>query len=220
MTVPSTTHNLNGFLKNVVSRTKGAKSALSTLIISRLWNFSIELKPSQFHFCFGSQGYILKLIANHQYCLESSSLKSYKTTVFSHVNVLSRIANGSHCVFLRGFFFKWPDYQILLWILFYYRIHYELLNRKRGKKQQLVTGGSKRFLTLWAFFPSTLMMLLTVFITLIINAWYVCCKYKTMFHFYIERTCVPSSSFGGRCIRCTNSSTCRAFSILVKVFLN
>lgn len=118
MTVPSTTHNLNGFLKNVVSRTKGAKSALSTLIISRLWNFSIELKPSQFHFCFGSQGYILKLIANHQYCLESSSLKSYKTTVFSHVNVLSRIANGSHCVFLRGFFFKWPDYQILLWIFF------------------------------------------------------------------------------------------------------
>lgn len=147
MTVPSTTHNLNGFLKNVVSRTKGAKSALSTLIISRLWNFSIELKPSQFHFCFGSQGYILKLIANHQYCLESSSLKSYKTTVFSHVNVLSRIANGSHCVFLRGFFFKWPDYQILLWIFFYYRIHYELLNRKRGKKQQLVTGGSKRLLT-------------------------------------------------------------------------
>lgn len=118
MTVPSTTHNLNGFLKNVVSRTKGAKSALSTLIISRLWNFSIELKPSQFHFCFGSQGYILKLIANHQYCLESSSLKSYKTTVFSHVNVLSRIANGSHCVFLRDFFFKWPDYQILLWIFF------------------------------------------------------------------------------------------------------
>lgn len=106
MTVPSTTHNLNGFLKNVVSQTKGAKSALSTLIISRLWNFSIELKPSQFHLCFGSQGYILKLIANHQYCLESSSLKSYKTTVFSHVNVLSRIANGSHCVFLRGFFFK------------------------------------------------------------------------------------------------------------------
>lgn len=220
MTVPSTTHNLNGFLKNVVSRTKGAKSALSTLIISRLWNFSIELKPSQFHLCFGSQGYILKLIANHQYCLESSSLKSYKTTVFSHVNVLSRIANGSHCVFLRGFFFKWPDYQILLWIFFYYRIHYELLNRKRGKKQQLVTGGSKRLLTPWAFFPSTLMMFLTVFITLIINAWYVCCKYKTMFHFYIERTCVPSSSFGGRCIRCTNSSTCRAFSILVKVFLN
>lgn len=221
MTVPSTTHNLNGFLKNVVSRTKGAKSALSTLIISRLWNFSIELKPSQFHLCFGSQGYIHKLIANHQYCLESSSLKSYKTTVFSHVNVLSRIANGSHCVFLRGFFFKWPDYQILLWIFFYYRIHYELLNRKRGKKkQQLVTGGSKRLLTPWAFFPSTLMMFLTVFITLIINAWYVCCKYKTMFHFYIERTCVPSSSFGGRCIRCTNSSTCRAFSILVKVFLN
>lgn len=108
MTVPSTTHNLNGFLKNVVSRTKGAKSALSTLIISRLWNFSIELKPSQFHFCFGSQGYILKLIANHQYCLESSSLKSYKTTVFSHVNVLSRIANGSHCVFLRGFFLNDP----------------------------------------------------------------------------------------------------------------
>lgn len=118
MTVPSTTHNLNGYLKNVVSRTKGVKSALSTLIISRLWNFSIELKPSQFHLCFGSQGYILKLIANHQYCLESSSLKSYKTTVFSHVNVLSRIANGSHCVFLRGFFFKWPDYQILLWIFF------------------------------------------------------------------------------------------------------
>lgn len=108
MTVPSTTHNLNGFLKNVVSRTKGAKSALSTLIISRLWNFSIELKPSQFHLCFGSQGYILKLIANHQYCLESSSLKSYKTTVFSHVNVLSRIANGSHCVFLRGFFLNDP----------------------------------------------------------------------------------------------------------------
>lgn len=183
MTVPSTTHNLNGFLKNVVSRTKGAKSALSTLIISRLWNFSIELKPSQFHLCFGSQGYIHKLIANHQYCLESSSLKSYKTTVFSHVNVLSRIANGSHCVFLRGFFFKWPDYQILLWIFFYYRIHYELLNRKRGKKQQLVTGGSKRLLTPWAFFPSTLMMFLTVFITLIINAWYVCCKYMTMFHF-------------------------------------
>lgn len=220
MTVPSTTHNLNGFLKNVVSRTKGAKSALSTLIISRLWNFSIELKPSQFHLCFGSQGYILKLIANHQYCLESSSLKSYKTTVFSHVNVRSRIANGSHCVFLRGFFLKWPDYQILLWIFFYYRIHYELLNRKRGKKQQLVTGGSKRLLTPWAFFPSTQMMFLTVFITLIINAWYVCCKYMTMFHFYIERTCVPSSSFGGRCIRCTNSSTCRAFSILVKVFLN
>lgn len=118
MTVLSTTHNLNSFLKNVVSRTKRAKGALSTLIISRLWNFSIELKPSQFHFCFGSQGYILKLIANHQYCLESSSLKSYKTTVFSHVNVLSRIANGSHCVFLRGFFFKWPDYQILLWIFF------------------------------------------------------------------------------------------------------
>lgn len=220
MTVPSTTHNLNDFLKNVVSRTKGAKSALSTLIISRLWNFSIELKPSQFHLCFGSQGYILKLIANHQYCLESSSLKSYKTTVFSHVNVLSRIANGSHCVFLRVFFFKWPDYQILLWIFFYYRIHYELLNRKRGKKQQLVTGGSKRLLTPWAFFPSTQMMFLTVFITLIINAWYVCCKYTTMFHFYIERTCVPSSSFGGRCIRCTNSSICRAFSILVKVFLN
>lgn len=108
MTVPSTTHNLNDFLKNVVSRTKGAKSALSTLIISRLWNFSIELKPSQFHLCFGSQGYILKLIANHQYCLESSSLKSYKTTVFSHVNVLSRIANGSHCVFLRGFFLNDP----------------------------------------------------------------------------------------------------------------
>lgn len=108
MTVPSTTHNLNDFLKNVVSRTKGAKSALSTLIISRLWNFSIELKPSQFHLCFGSQGYILKLIANHQYCLESSSLKSYKTIVFSHVNVLSRIANGSHCVFLRGFFLNDP----------------------------------------------------------------------------------------------------------------
>lgn len=200
MTVPSTTHNLNGFLKNVVSRTKGAKSALSTLIISRLWNFSIELKPSQFHFCCGSQGYILKLIANHQYCLESSSLKSYKTTVFSHVNVLSRIANGSHCVFLRGFFFKWPDYQILLWI-FFFTTEY-IMNcwtENEAKKQQLVTGGSKRLLTPWAFFPSTLMMFLTVFITLIINAWYVCCKYKTMFHFYIERTCVPSSSFGGRC---------------------
>lgn len=23
-----------------------------------------------------------------------------------------------HIVFLRGFFFKWPDYQILLWIFF------------------------------------------------------------------------------------------------------
>lgn len=134
MTVPSTTHNLNGFLKNVVSRTKGAKSALSTLIISRLWNFSIELKPSQFHLCFGSQGYIHKLIANHQYCLESSSLKSYKTTVFSHVNVLSRIANGSHCVFLRGFFLNDPITKFSFEFFFYYRIHYELLNRKRGKK--------------------------------------------------------------------------------------
>lgn len=112
--------------------------------------FFNRAKTSQFYFCFGSQGYILKLIANHQFCLESSSLKSYKTTVFSHVNVLSRIANGSHCVSPR-FFFKWPDYQILLWIFFYYRIHYELLNRKRGKKQQLVTGGSKRLLTPWAF---------------------------------------------------------------------
>lgn len=221
MTVPSTTHNLNGFLKNVVSRTKGAKSALSTLIISRLWNFSIELKPSQFHLCFGSQGYIHKLIANHQYCLESSSLKSYKTTVFSHVNVLSRIANGSHCVFLRGFFLNDPITK------FSFEFFFLLPNtlwtaepKTRQKKQQLVTGGSKRLLTPWAFFPSTLMMFLTVFITLIINAWYVCCKYTTMFHFYIERTCVPSSSFGGRCIRCTNSSTCRAFSILVKVFLN
>lgn len=113
--------------------------------------FFNRAKTSQFYFCFGSQGYILKLIANHQFCLESSSLKSYKTTVFSHVNVLSRIANGSHCVSPRFFFFKWPDYQILLWIFFYYRIHYELLNRKRGKKQQLVTGGSKRLLTPWAF---------------------------------------------------------------------
>lgn len=220
MTVPSTTHNLNGFLKNVVSRTKGAKSALSTLIISRLWNFSIELKPSQFHLCFGSQGYILKLIANHQYCLESSSLKSYKTTVFSHVNVLSRIANGSHCVFLRGFFLNDPITKFSFEFFFTTEYIMNCWTENEAKKQQLVTGGSKRLLTPWAFFPSTLMMFLTVFISLIINAWYVCCKYKTMFHFYIERTCVPSSSFGGRCIRCTNSSTCRAFSILVKVFLN
>lgn len=145
--------------------------------------FFNRAKTSQFHFCFGSQGYILKLIANHQYCLESSSLKSYKTTVFSHVNVLSRIANGSHCVFLRGFFLNDPITKFSFEFFFYYRIHYELLNRKRGKKQQLVTGGSKRLLTLWAFFPSTLMMFLTVFITLIINACYVCCKYMTMFHF-------------------------------------
>lgn len=220
MTVPSTTHNLNGFLKNVVSRTKGAKSALSTLIISRLWNFSIELKSSQFHLCFGSQGYILKLIANHQYCLESSSLKSYKTTVFSHVNVLSRIANGSHCVFLRGFFLNDPITKFSFEFFFTTEYIMNCWTENEAKKQQLVTGGSKRLLTPWAFFPSTQMMFLTVFITLIINAWYVCCKYKTMFHFYIERTCVPSSSFGGRCIRCTNSSICRAFSILVKVFLN
>lgn len=140
---------------------------------------------------------------------------------FSRMSMFYQGLQTVHIVFFSEvFFFKWPDYQILLWIFFYYRIHYELLNRKRGKKQQLVTGGSKRLLTPWAFFPSTLMMFLTVFITLIINAWYVCCKYTTMFHFNIERTCVPSSSFGGRCIRCTNSSTCRAFSILVKVFLN
>lgn len=114
--------------------------------------FFNRAKTSQFHFCFGSQGYILKLIANHQYCLESSSLKSYKTTVFSHVNVLSRIANGSHCVFLRGFFLNDPITKFSFEFFFYYRIHYELLNRKRGKKQQLVTGGSKRLLTPWAFF--------------------------------------------------------------------
>lgn len=114
--------------------------------------FFNRAKTSQFHFCFGSQGYIFKLIANHQYCLESSSLKSYKTTVFSHVNVLSRIANGSHCVFLRGFFLNDPITKFSFEFFFYYRIHYELLNRKRGKKQQLVTGGSKRLLTPWAFF--------------------------------------------------------------------
>lgn len=182
--------------------------------------FFNRAKTSQFHFCFGSQGYILKLIANHQYCLESSSLKSYKTTVFSHVNVLSRIANGSHCVFLPGFFLNDPITKFSFEFFFTTEYIMNCWTENEAKKQQLVTGGSKRLLTPWAFFPSTLMMFLTVFITLIINAWYVCCKYTTMFHFNIERTCVPSSSFGGRCIRCTNSSTCRAFSILVKVFLN
>lgn len=220
MTVPSTTHNLNGFLKNVVSRTKGAKSALSTLIISRLWNFSIELKPPSFIFVLAHKGTFLSSLPTISIALNQVHLKVIKRQ-FSRMSMFYQGLQTVHIVFFSEvFFFKWPDYQILLWIFFYYRIHYELLNRKRGKKQQLVTGGSKRLLTLWAFFPSTLMMLLTVFITLIINAWYVCCKYKTMFHFYIERTCVPSSSFGGRCIRCTNSSTCRAFSILVKVFLN
>lgn len=220
MTVPSTTHNLNGFLKNVVSRTKGAKSALSTLIISRLWNFSIELKPPSFIFVLAHKGTFLSSLPTISIALNQVHLKVIKRQ-FSRMSMFYQGLQTVHIVFFSEvFFFKWPDYQILLWIFFYYRIHYELLNRKRGKKQQLVTGGSKRLLTPWAFFPSTLMMFLTVFITLIINAWYVCCKYKTMFHFYIERTCVPSSSFGGRCIRCTNSSTCRAFSILVKVFLN
>lgn len=183
MTVPSTTHNLNGFLKNVVSRTKGAKSALSTLIISRLWNFSIELKPPSFIFVLAHKGTFLSSLPTISIALNQVHLKVIKRQ-FSRMSMFYQGLQTVHIVFFSEvFFFKWPDYQILLWIFFYYRIHYELLNRKRGKKQQLVTGGSKRLLTLWAFFPSTLMMFLTVFITLIINAWYVCCKYMTMFHF-------------------------------------
>lgn len=76
-----------------------------------------------------------------------------------------------HIVFFSEvFFLNDPITKFSFEFFFYYRIHYELLNRKRGKKQQLVTGGSKRLLTPWAFFPSTQMMFLTVFITLIINA--------------------------------------------------
>lgn len=180
MTVPSTTHNLNGFLKNVVSRTKGAKSALSTLIISRLWNFSIELKPPSFIFVLAHKGTFLSSLPTISIALNQVHLKVIKRQ-FSRMSMF--YCKRFTLCFSPRFFFKWPDYQILLWIFFYYRIHYELLNRKRGKKQQLVTGGSKRLLTPWAFFPSTQMMFLTVFITLIINAWYVCCKYMTMFHF-------------------------------------
>lgn len=54
---------------------------------------------------------------------------------FSRMSMFYQGLQTVHIVFFSEvFFFKWPDYQILLWIFFYYRIHYELLNRKRGKK--------------------------------------------------------------------------------------
>lgn len=220
MTVPSTTHNLNGFLKNVVSRTKGAKSALSTLIISRLWNFSIELKPPSFICVLAHKGTFISSLPTISIALNQVHLKVIKRQ-FSRMSMFYQGLQTVHIVFFSEVFFL-NDPITKFSFEFFFTTEY-IMNcwtENEAKKQQLVTGGSKRLLTPWAFFPSTQMMFLTVFITLIINAWYVCCKYMTMFHFYIERTCVPSSSFGGRCIRCTNSSICRAFSILVKVFLN
>lgn len=53
---------------------------------------------------------------------------------FSRMSMFYQGLQTVHIVFFSEVFFKWPDYQILLWIFFYYRIHYELLNRKRGKK--------------------------------------------------------------------------------------
>lgn len=131
MTVPSTTHNLNGFLKNVVSRTKGAKSALSTLIISRLWNFSIELKPPSFICVLAHKGTFLSSLPTISIALNQVHLKVIKRQ-FSRMSMF--YCKRFTLCFSPRFFFKWPDYQILLWIFFYYRIHYELLNRKRGKK--------------------------------------------------------------------------------------
>lgn len=90
---------------------------------------------------------------------------------FSRMSMFYQGLQTVHIVFFSEvFFLNDPITKFSFEFFFYYRIHYELLNRKRGKKQQLVTGGSKRLLTPWAFFPSTQMMFLTVFITLIVNA--------------------------------------------------
>lgn len=118
MTVPSTTHNLNGFLKNVVSRTKGAKSALSTLIISRLWNFSIELKPPSFIFVLAHKGTFLSSLPTISIALNQVHLKVIKRQ-FSRMSMFYQGLQTVHIVFFSEvFFFKWPDYQILLWIFF------------------------------------------------------------------------------------------------------
>lgn len=117
MTVPSTTHNLNGFLKNVVSRTKGAKSALSTLIISRLWNFSIELKPPSFIFVLAHKGTFLSSLPTISIALNQVHLKVIKRQ-FSRMSMFYQGLQTVHIVFFSEVFFKWPDYQILLWIFF------------------------------------------------------------------------------------------------------
>lgn len=118
MTVPSTTHNLNGFLKNVVSRTKGAKSALSTLIISRLWNFSIELKPPSFIFVLAHKGTFLSSLPTISIALNQVHLKVIKRQ-FSRMSMFYQGLQTVHIVFFSEVFFKWPDYQILLWIFFF-----------------------------------------------------------------------------------------------------
>lgn len=104
MTVPSTTHNLNGFLKNVVSRTKGAKSALSTLIISRLWNFSIELKPPSFIFVLAHKGTFLSSLPTISIALNQVHLKVIKRQ-FSRMSMFYQGLQTVHIVFFSEVFF-------------------------------------------------------------------------------------------------------------------
>lgn len=103
MTVPSTTHNLNGFLKNVVSRTKGAKSALSTLIISRLWNFSIELKPPSFIFVLAHKGTFLSSLPTISIALNQVHLKVIKRQ-FSRMSMFYQGLQTVHIVFFSEVF--------------------------------------------------------------------------------------------------------------------
>ena len=109
--------------------------------------------------------------------LGTGSPKSYKTSAFSHVSDLLGIANGSHCV-SPSFFLNDLDYQILLWIFFYYRIHSELLNRKRGKKAACDRGKAATVNTLSWFGQ---MMFITAFISLITITRFILCKYFAFF---------------------------------------
>lgn len=112
--------------------------------------------------------------------LGTGSPKSYKTSAFSHVSDLLGIANGSHCV-SPSFFLNDLDYQILLWIFFYYRIHSELLNRKRGKKAACDRGKAA---TVHTFSWFGQMMFITAFISLITITRFILCKYFALISFF------------------------------------
>ena len=112
--------------------------------------------------------------------LGTGSPKSYKTSAFSHVSDLLAIANGSHCV-SPSFFFKWPRLPNSPLNFFYYRIHSELLNRKRGKKAACDRGKAATVHTLSWFGQ---MMFITTFISLITITRFILCKYFALISFF------------------------------------
>lgn len=95
--------------------------------------FNRAKNPPSFIFVLALKGTFLSSLPTISIALNQVHLKVIKRQ-FSRMSMFYQGLQTVHIVFFSEVFFKWPDYQILLWIFFYYRIHYELLNRKRGKK--------------------------------------------------------------------------------------